>query len=260
MRRPSSGAAPSSGLRQGLPVDPPVRQCVAEHEARTMGHQSVILHRRRGQAADQKAIVRAAYSIDQGFDLHDVLVGQPRTFAQPWGDAAAAVAGKFDEPRATHPEQVEGTEVVEQAQRALGHRSVGGQDQRQNLRRRIGFGEITHLHVGTPGPVTGQWHRISPPGAGRVEESQCPPRATAPAAGSLDSVAACRARIREDLLDGYDEELEMEIEDRSVDDALAGVEGEGARGAIKRITQRPNPRVCRVVALPAPNDREKTQW
>jgi polyphosphate kinase 2 len=29
---------------------------------------------------------------------------------------------------------------------------------------------------------------------------------------------------------------------------------------IKRITQRLNPRVCRVVALPAPNDRERTQW
>jgi polyphosphate kinase 2 (PPK2 family) len=29
---------------------------------------------------------------------------------------------------------------------------------------------------------------------------------------------------------------------------------------IKRITQRLNPRVCRTVALPAPNDREKTQW
>jgi polyphosphate kinase 2 (PPK2 family) len=29
---------------------------------------------------------------------------------------------------------------------------------------------------------------------------------------------------------------------------------------IKRITQRLNPRVCRVVALPAPTDREKTQW
>ena len=116
--------------------------------------------------------------------------------------------------------------------------------------------------------------------------------------------AALVARIRADLLDGYDEELEMEIEDRSVDDALAGVEAEGARGerlacfkhlfalqrelvklqdwvaatkqkvvilfegrdaagkggAIKRITQRLNPRVCRVVALPAPNDREKTQW
>jgi polyphosphate kinase len=29
---------------------------------------------------------------------------------------------------------------------------------------------------------------------------------------------------------------------------------------IKRITQRVNPRTCRVVALPAPSDREKTQW
>ncbi|WP_371918105.1 hypothetical protein [Pseudomonas sp. ACN5] len=26
------------------------------------------------------------------------------------------------------------------------------------------------------------------------------------------------------------------------------------------ITQRLNPRVCRVAALPAPNDRERTQW
>ena len=112
-------------------------------------------------------------------------------------------------------------------------------------------------------------------------------------------------RIRADLIDGYDEELEMEIEDRSVDEALADLDGNGAArterlsyfknlfrlqrelvklqdwvaetkqkviilfegrdaagkgGAIKRITQRLNPRVCRVVALPAPNDREKTQW
>jgi polyphosphate kinase 2 len=29
---------------------------------------------------------------------------------------------------------------------------------------------------------------------------------------------------------------------------------------IKRITQRLNPRVCRVSALPAPSDRERTQW
>jgi polyphosphate kinase 2 len=123
---------------------------------------------------------------------------------------------------------------------------------------------------------------------------------------------ALMARIRADLLDGYDEELELEIEDRTVDDALAAldeagavpVDGADARtqrvvyfrelfrlqrelvtlqdwvahtrqkvvilfegrdaagkgGAIKRITQRLNPRVCRVVALPAPNDREKTQW
>jgi polyphosphate kinase len=111
-------------------------------------------------------------------------------------------------------------------------------------------------------------------------------------------------RIRADLEDSYDEELEMEIEDRNVldgDDAsesaddktqrrryfreLFRLQGEliklqdwvaatrqkvvilfegrdaaGKGGVIKRITQRLNPRVCRVVALPAPNDRERTQW
>ena len=114
-------------------------------------------------------------------------------------------------------------------------------------------------------------------------------------------------RIREDLMDSYDEELEMELEDRSMDElnaAASGVrtdaertarrqyfqelfrlQGElvklqdwvvrsrhkvvilfegrdaaGKGGVIKRITQRLNPRVARVAALPAPNDREKTQW
>jgi polyphosphate kinase len=110
-------------------------------------------------------------------------------------------------------------------------------------------------------------------------------------------------RIRSDLEDSYDEEFEMEIEDRDVrsrespesDEAkqhrhryfreLFRLQGElvklqdwvantrqkvvivfegrdaaGKGGAIKRITQRLNPRVCRVVALPAPNDRERTQW
>ena len=112
-------------------------------------------------------------------------------------------------------------------------------------------------------------------------------------------------RIRQDLLDGYDEELELEIEDRhytadgqdpirSEDERSArmsyfkslfhlqgelvklqdwvqatgqkvvilfeGRDAAGKGGVIKRITQRLNPRVCRTVALPAPNDREKTQW
>jgi polyphosphate kinase 2 len=113
-------------------------------------------------------------------------------------------------------------------------------------------------------------------------------------------------RIRRDLQDGYDEELEMELEDRNVD-ALArqgetesdadrsdrqayfqelfrlqgelvklqdwvihskhkvvilfeGRDAAGKGGVIKRITQRLNPRVARVAALPAPNDRERTQW
>jgi polyphosphate kinase 2 len=112
-------------------------------------------------------------------------------------------------------------------------------------------------------------------------------------------------RIHEDLRDDFDEELELEIEDRNVDaltpaDAASrsnadarrlyfrelfrlqaelvklqdwvvstrhkvvilfeGRDAAGKGGVIKRITQRLNPRVCRVAALPAPNDRERTQW
>ncbi len=39
-----------------------------------------------------------------------------------------------------------------------------------------------------------------------------------------------------------------------------GRDAAGKGGVIKRITQRLNPRVCRVVALPAPTEREQTQW
>jgi polyphosphate kinase 2 len=39
-----------------------------------------------------------------------------------------------------------------------------------------------------------------------------------------------------------------------------GRDSAGKGGVIKRITQRLNPRVARVVALPAPTEREKTQW
>jgi len=39
-----------------------------------------------------------------------------------------------------------------------------------------------------------------------------------------------------------------------------GRDSAGKGGAIKRITQRLNPRICRVVALPAPTERERTQW
>ncbi|MDP9924307.1 polyphosphate kinase 2 [Variovorax boronicumulans] len=113
-------------------------------------------------------------------------------------------------------------------------------------------------------------------------------------------------RIARDLIDSYDEELELEIEDRNLDgldpgSAASSVSDKAARqayfkelfrlqgelvklqdwvqhskqkvvilfegrdaagkgGVIKRITQRLNPRVARVAALPAPNDRERTQW
>lgn len=39
-----------------------------------------------------------------------------------------------------------------------------------------------------------------------------------------------------------------------------GRDAAGKGGAIKRITQRLNPRVCKVAALPAPSEREKSQW
>ncbi|MEJ2309457.1 MAG: polyphosphate kinase 2 [Gammaproteobacteria bacterium] len=39
-----------------------------------------------------------------------------------------------------------------------------------------------------------------------------------------------------------------------------GRDAAGKGGSIKRITEPLNPRICRVVALPAPTEREKTQW
>jgi polyphosphate kinase len=39
-----------------------------------------------------------------------------------------------------------------------------------------------------------------------------------------------------------------------------GRDAAGKGSVIKRITQRLNPRICRVAALPIPNEREKTQW
>ena len=39
-----------------------------------------------------------------------------------------------------------------------------------------------------------------------------------------------------------------------------GRDAAGKGGVIKRITQRLNPRICRVVALATPTEREKTQW
>ncbi|WP_437893546.1 polyphosphate kinase 2 [Sorangium sp. So ce124] len=112
-------------------------------------------------------------------------------------------------------------------------------------------------------------------------------------------------RQQADVIDSYDEELELELEDRPFDAdgnevplsllekqerrryfrELLRLQGElvklqdwvvatghklvilfegrdaaGKGGVIKRISQRLNPRVCRVAALPAPNDRERTQW
>ncbi len=117
---------------------------------------------------------------------------------------------------------------------------------------------------------------------------------------------ALQARISADLRDSLDEELELELDDRELEqfrnarpthdghseidrsvyfNELFRLQGElvklqdwvqhnklkvviifegrdsaGKGGVIKRITQRLNPRVCRVAALPAPSERERTQW
>jgi len=39
-----------------------------------------------------------------------------------------------------------------------------------------------------------------------------------------------------------------------------GRDAAGKGGVIKRVTQRLNPRICRTVALPAPTERERSQW
>jgi polyphosphate kinase 2 len=113
-------------------------------------------------------------------------------------------------------------------------------------------------------------------------------------------------RIHGEMVDSFDEELELEIDDERLGKLLAeiserpeletidrrfyfkelfrlqgelvklqdwilrnklklvvlfeGRDAAGKGGVIKRITQRLNPRVCRVAALPAPSERERTQW
>jgi len=113
-------------------------------------------------------------------------------------------------------------------------------------------------------------------------------------------------RIHAEMLDSFDEELEMEMDDERLSallgeaadppdqDALErrtyfkelfrlqgelvklqdwvssqglrvvvlfeGRDAAGKGGVIKRITQRLNPRVCRVAALPTPSERERSQW
>lgn len=122
----------------------------------------------------------------------------------------------------------------------------------------------------------------------------------------VNGASSIHDHIHAEMLDSFDEELELEIDDDRLDELvgefsdhnlketiarrtyfkeLFRLQGElvklqswvqhnklkvvvifegrnsaGKGGVIKRITQRLNPRVCRVAALPAPNERERTQW
>jgi polyphosphate kinase 2 len=121
-----------------------------------------------------------------------------------------------------------------------------------------------------------------------------------------DGAPALQKRIYGELIDSFDEELELEIDDERLSKLLGdmadrpepdtldrkfyfhellrlqgelvklqdwvvhrklrlvvlfeGRDAAGKGGAIKRIAQRLNPRVCRIAALSAPSERERTQW
>jgi polyphosphate kinase 2 len=125
-------------------------------------------------------------------------------------------------------------------------------------------------------------------------------------AAMTDDTKSRHDRVHDEMLDSFDEELELEIDDNRLEHLLAemsehperttidrriyfkelfrlqgelvklqdwvlkqklkvvvifeGRDSAGKGGVIKRITQRLNPRICRVAALPAPNERERTQW
>lgn len=89
---------------------------------------------------------------------------------------------------------------------------------------------------------------------------------------AIDAGAATRASIRLGVECDYEKELRrLQIELVKFQEwvrhqglrvvvVFEGRDGAGKGGAIKRITDTLNPRVCRVVALPAPSERERTQW
>ncbi|MFC2090570.1 polyphosphate kinase 2 [Bacteroidota bacterium] len=52
----------------------------------------------------------------------------------------------------------------------------------------------------------------------------------------------------------------VKLHDLKVVVLFEGRDAAGKGGVIKRITQRLNPRICRVVALGVPTEREKSQW
>jgi polyphosphate kinase len=83
-------------------------------------------------------------------------------------------------------------------------------------------------------------------------------------AGDAEPVALTRKRFDSELLRLQRELVIMQeyvkAKGHRVVVIFEGRDGAGKGGVIKRITERTNPRVCRVVALPAPTEREKTQW
>ena len=123
----------------------------------------------------------------------------------------------------------------------------------------------------TPSESPGQ-KRPAKAARGNAAPSPTPERSSAPSAAEADRAVAA-APPREPLKNkAYLPELaRLQIELVKLQEwirhaglkvvvVFEGRDAAGKGGVIKTITQSLNPRVCRVVALTAPTEREKTQW
>ncbi|TME80496.1 MAG: polyphosphate kinase 2 [Chloroflexi bacterium] len=103
---------------------------------------------------------------------------------------------------------------------------------------------------------------------GRPEKARISAAARSPEQLS-DGASAVRARLRNK--DYLPELIRLQLELVKLQEWIRhqglnvvvifeGRDAAGKGGVIKTITQSLNPRICRVVALPAPSEREKSQW
>ena len=113
------------------------------------------------------------------------------------------------------------------------------------------------------------------PGKDAVAEPKKSDKLKAPSKAELKQAAAAASPVEKSIkIDkkGFEKELSrLQIELVKLQEwvrfkglkvvvIFEGRDAAGKGGVIKRITESLNPRVCRVVALPAPTEREKTQW
>ncbi len=103
---------------------------------------------------------------------------------------------------------------------------------------------------------------------GKKEKRQAEDEAVMEALG-MDSIPAKKPKLQRKVYDAALAEFQVELvklqkwiqeEGLRVVVLFEGRDAAGKGGAIKRITQSLNPRVCRVEALAKPTERELTQW
>ena len=103
----------------------------------------------------------------------------------------------------------------------------------------------------------------------KKDKSRGAPRAAAPGKKGSQDRAVLDKKLKTKVYDKELARLQVElvklqeyvrVKGLKVVVVFEGRDAAGKGGVIKRITQRMNPRTCRVVALGTPTEREKTQW